>query len=62
MKKKKEVKEKKWVEVATFNHCSHDCVQIPVGATHVECEMDYSDCYYESDIPCVKMTFMKLVD
>ncbi len=33
--------------------------EIPHDATHVEAEIDYGDCYYESDTPSVKIYFLK---
>lgn len=57
MKKKKIVKEEyKFVKISEVNSI-YESVEIPEGATHVEAEADYSNCYYESDMPSVKVIF-----
>jgi len=59
MAKKKEVEEKfKFVKISEL-HSVYEVVEIPPGATHVESETDYSGCYYESDMPSVKVTFYR---
>lgn len=37
----------------------YDKIPIPEGATHVEMELDYSSCYYESDSPSLIAHFYK---
>lgn len=56
MKKKKE--EFKFTEIDSFNS-GYETAEIPEGATHVEAEIDYSRCWYESDMPTIKLKFYK---
>lgn len=56
MKKKKQETYVKLTEVSIV----YECIKIPENATHIEAEVDYSGCYYESDMPSVKLTFFKL--
>jgi hypothetical protein len=56
MAKKKE--EYKFAKLDTI-HNVYEMTEIPEGATHVESETDYSNCYYESDSPSIKLTFYK---
>jgi len=59
MAKKKVIKEEyKYVRISECNSV-FETVEIPEGATHVESEIDYSHCYYESDTPNVKLIFYK---
>ncbi len=37
-------------------------IEIPEGATHVEMELDYSSCYYESDQPSMIAHFFKKIN
>jgi hypothetical protein len=56
MKKKKE----EFEEIATeyFQYWDNR-TPIPKGATHLEVELDYSNCYYEGDIPQYIVKFFK---
>ena len=56
MAKKKEVKYEK---ISSTHGCYLDKVPIPEGATHVELELNYDNCYYESDQPSAVATFYK---
>ncbi len=59
MAKKKVIKDEyKFVKISEI-HSVYEVVEIPEGATHVESETDYSSCYYESDMPSVKVTFYR---
>lgn len=59
MTKKKIVKDEyKFVKISELNS-AYETVEIPPGATHVESETDYSNCYYESDQPSVKLIFYR---
>jgi hypothetical protein len=58
MAKKKAKEEFKFVKISEFN-LVYENVEIPEGATHVEAETDYSNCYYESDQPSVKVIFYR---
>lgn len=58
-KKEKLVKEEyKFVRISESDSC-YEMLPIPEGATHVETEIDYSNCYYESDQPSVKVIFCR---
>jgi hypothetical protein len=59
MSKKKVVPAKEVYEKISTDHGYYDKIPIPEGATHVELELDYSNCYYESDQPSAKATFFK---
>ena len=58
-KKKEKVKEEyKFVKISEHSG-GYETFEIPEGATHVESEVDYDGCYYESDTPSVKITFYR---
>lgn len=50
--------EDKLVEIAAFWNSHHE-EEIPEDATHFATEIDYSNCFYESDTPSVIVTFYK---
>ena len=58
MAKKKVKDEYKFVKISELGSC-YETLPIPEGATHVETEIDYKDCYYESDTPSVKVIFYR---
>lgn len=60
MKKKKvPVKKEPVYEKISTSNWGWDMVPIPEGATHAEAELDYSNCYYESDTPSCIIHFYK---
>jgi len=59
MAKKKVVPPKVEYEKISEDSGYWDKIPIPEGATHVELELDYSGCYYESDQPSMKAHFYK---
>ena len=59
MAKKKEIKKIVYEKIGSTSGCYLDKVPIPKGATHVEMELDYSSCYYESDTPSAVANFYK---
>jgi hypothetical protein len=59
MAKKKEIKKEPVYEKISTSNWGWDMVPIPEGATHAEAELDYSNCYYESDTPSCIIHFFK---
>ena len=61
MARKKKVVQPPKVEYEKISSCNgiYDVFPIPEGATHVELDLDYSSCYYESDSPSVIARFLK---
>jgi hypothetical protein len=59
MAKKKVVPPKVEYEKISTVNWGWEMVSIPEGATHVETELDYSSCYYESDTPSCIVHFFK---
>lgn len=60
MAKKKETPPKvEFEKIGSTSGCYMDKIPIPEGTTHVELELDYSNCYYESDSPSPIATFYK---
>jgi len=55
-------KKEEFEEIDVVRYASWDRVEIPKGATHIEAEVDYSDCYYESDTPSCTLHFLKKID
>lgn len=58
MKKKEKLAKDEFVKISEL-HSVFETVEIPPGATHVGSETDYSNCYYESDQPSVKLIFYR---
>ena len=60
-RKKKEVAKKEEFEIITEVWADEYCeTTIPKGATHYKLKVDYSGCYYESDMPSYRMIFSKV--
>jgi hypothetical protein len=66
MKKKKEEEKKNQIKIGDKKFvefyresCCYQTLDIPEGASHVEAELDYSGCYYESDTPTIMLIFYK---
>jgi hypothetical protein len=57
--KKKEIKKEVYEKIGSTSGCYMDKIPIPEGTTHIELEMDYSNCYYESDQPSPVANFFK---
>ena len=49
---------KRFIEISKTS-CCYETLEIPEGATHVEAEVNYDDCWYESDTPSVRVIFYK---
>ncbi len=60
MAKKKVVPPKVEYEKISSQSCVYETITIPKDATHVEAELDYSSCYYESDQPYCMIHFYKV--
>jgi hypothetical protein len=50
--------DKKFIEISKSS-CCYETLEIPVGATHVEAEVNYDDCWYQGDVPSVRVIFYK---
>ena len=44
-------------KIRFYTYKEDNKIKIPKGATHVELEIDYTDCYYEGDSPGYFLVF-----